>query len=130
MALIRLSRLDDLISLSQLSQMLQGGEVAAPQRPAITGVGRSSNPPVELSQAAKKKPPAVTDGPANTPLTAETLPHIWPEVLTQVDLFSAGSSIGPAFQQFPGQTGWCYDFPWRIIGSASSARTRPDSIAC
>ena len=87
MALIRLSRLDDLISLSQISQMLQGGEVAAPQRPAITGSGPSSNPPVELSQAAKKKPPVVTDGPANTPLTAETLPHIWPEVLTQVGPF-------------------------------------------
>jgi DNA polymerase-3 subunit gamma/tau len=87
MALIRLTRLDDLISLSQIAQLLQGGEVNAPQRPTGPGATPAAARPTELSEAAKKKPPALVDAPSSTPLTAETLPHIWAEVLTQVGPF-------------------------------------------
>jgi DNA polymerase-3 subunit gamma/tau len=87
MALIRLTRLDDLISLSQMAQMLQGGEIQASSRPTTPGLPTSAPRPAELAEAAKKKPTAATDGPTSTPLSVETLPHIWAEVLTQVGPF-------------------------------------------
>jgi DNA polymerase-3 subunit gamma/tau len=84
MALIRLSRIDDLVSLSQLAQVLQGDRVATPSPPP-----RPSTPsllaarPVE-PEPAKKKPPELNAEPANRPITPETLRDVWSEVLAQV----------------------------------------------
>ncbi len=85
MALVRLSRLDDLVSLAQLAQMLQGGDVgsatpAAP-RPAVPAFAARV---VEPPEGAKKKSPELSDGPATSQLTAESLPQVWAEVLAQV----------------------------------------------
>jgi DNA polymerase III subunit gamma/tau len=79
MALVRLGRLDDLVSLSQLAQAFaQGRSGAAPTapRPATT-------PPPE---AVKKKPLTAVETPAPAgqwKLTTENLPLIWQAILAQ-----------------------------------------------
>jgi DNA polymerase-3 subunit gamma/tau len=79
MTLVRLGRLDDLVSLSQLAQWLgQGGPPRANGGPAAR---------VAPPEGVKKKPPAVPESAALTaeclPLTAETLPQVWQAVLAQ-----------------------------------------------
>ncbi len=87
MALVRLTRLEDLISLAQMAQMLQEGEAPA-ERPRSTGSPPSAAArPLDLSEAAKKKPADGTNGPILTALIPETLPEVWAEVLTQVGPF-------------------------------------------
>jgi DNA polymerase-3 subunit gamma/tau len=86
MAIIRLSRLDDLMSLSQLAQMLQGADGAPTPRPAAPPslAAARPSPPADL---AKKKSSEVGDAPNKTPLTNDNLRHVWSEVLTQVGPF-------------------------------------------
>jgi DNA polymerase-3 subunit gamma/tau len=93
MALVRLSRLDELVSLAQLSQMLQGGEPTtgqpAPRSNSGTPVALPSETlrSVELAEAVKKKSSDLSDGTggdAVTPLTPESLPQVWAEILAQV----------------------------------------------
>jgi len=79
LALVRLSRLEHLVSLSQLSQALgQDGSVPKPRSPAPTGA-------VAPPEAEKKK---VTGAPesecSQTPLVAETVTLVWSQVLSQV----------------------------------------------
>jgi DNA polymerase-3 subunit gamma/tau len=90
MALVRLSRLDDLLPLAQLAQWL--GQPAGPAaNPAAPAASRAR--PVLPPEAAKKKPPGngteplPSGGPVT--LTAENLPQVWEEVLTQVGQFLA-----------------------------------------
>jgi DNA polymerase III subunit gamma/tau len=80
MALIRLSRLENLLSLSQIAQMLQGadGPVSAPPTSAL----RTSIP-----EPAKKKPTADPNESGHVALTADALPQVWAEVLTQMGPF-------------------------------------------
>ncbi len=80
MALVRLSRLDGLVSLSQIAQLLQGG-VELPAAPAPPA--RMIAAPEQKKNVSEVKSP-VAAPPVNTPLTAETLPQIWPEVLAQI----------------------------------------------
>jgi DNA polymerase III subunit gamma/tau len=95
MALVRLSRLDDLVSLSQLAQWLKQGEgLPGPQRgPARVASSPSaavlSRPPEAAlpPEGVKKKPANGTDKPSAlgpTALTAENLPQLWSQVLAQV----------------------------------------------
>jgi DNA polymerase-3 subunit gamma/tau len=78
MALVRLGRLDDLVSLAQLAQWLGPNHQAgtAPRAPS----GRLAAPP----EAQKKKP--VTTAETSTPLSLveENLPQLWREVVAQV----------------------------------------------
>jgi DNA polymerase-3 subunit gamma/tau len=94
MALVRLCRLDDLVSVSHLAQMLQGGGDLAPAPP--TSRPTSSTPVAQpttavragsLVEAVKKKssePTDSTDAPSVTPLTPDSLAQVWAEILTQV----------------------------------------------
>ncbi len=89
MALVRLGRLDDLVSLSQLAEQLARGPVAPASRPTVA-------PP----EAVKKKLPAVLPEAAAQPagplpLSAETLPRIWQELLAQAGPLLA-SELGKA----------------------------------
>jgi DNA polymerase-3 subunit gamma/tau len=86
MALVRLSRLDNLVSLAQLAQMLQDGDGPTPSSPPrLAPPAAPVGPrPVGPGDAAKKKPPELTDEPGHRTITAETVAHVWPEVLTQV----------------------------------------------
>jgi DNA polymerase-3 subunit gamma/tau len=88
MALVRLCRLDDLVALSQLAQLLQAGDGPAPSSSPAAGprpvqsqtlAARAADP-----DAGKKKPPEVTDEPTATPLTQQTLAQVWSEVLAQI----------------------------------------------
>lgn len=92
MALVRLGRLDQLVTLSQLSQWLtQPREAVAAPRPAGTSpVARpaaATSLAESVADAAKKKEPISPD--ATTPLTADTLAPVWAEVLRQSGKFLA-----------------------------------------
>jgi DNA polymerase-3 subunit gamma/tau len=83
MALVRLGRLDDLVSLAQVAHWLGGGERRA------AGAG----PP----EAVKKKPPNGAEGPAGlqalprgpVPLSEQSLPAVWGDLLAQVGPMAA-----------------------------------------
>jgi DNA polymerase-3 subunit gamma/tau len=82
MALIRLSRLDGLISLSQIAQLLQGGvELPAAPAPAARAIAA----PEQKKNSPELTPPAAAT-PATSPtgLTADTMAQIWPEILAQI----------------------------------------------
>ncbi len=105
MALVRLGRLDDLFSLTQLSQWL-GQAVSGPARPAPVAQRPESRGPVTLPpEAAKKKPPlsaaepAAAAAPAQIALSADSLTEVWQEVLRQAGTFLAadlGKATPPA----------------------------------
>jgi DNA polymerase-3 subunit gamma/tau len=81
LALVRLSRLRDLVSLAQVTQWV--GQVRAapnqPSQPARTA---------QLPELIKKKTPPPAPEPQeelpNRPLTEDSLPHLWPRILSKV----------------------------------------------
>jgi DNA polymerase-3 subunit gamma/tau len=90
MALVRLSRLHDLVALSELTQWLEKGGVAgapASSRPS------SASPRPAAALAPEKKSPERTAEPLNEAgpviLTEESLGQTWPKVLAQVGNFLA-----------------------------------------
>jgi DNA polymerase-3 subunit gamma/tau len=98
MALIRLGRLDNLVSLSQLAQVLQRGEgLPAAPRPAAANAASAASgvasrrPEVALPpEAAKKKSvngAEPSPAPATLPLTAESKDAVWAQVLAQIGFF-------------------------------------------
>lgn len=97
MALIRLGRLEQLVSLSQLSQALSQ-PLAAPAPAARPASSLPSNPSLRLAdgvaEAAKKKELSTvedTSQDASGPLTAENVAQVWPEILRQVGPMLANS---------------------------------------
>jgi DNA polymerase-3 subunit gamma/tau len=85
MALVRLGRLDDLVSLSQLAQWVGQGQVPT----AKPGVAQSEPAAtVAPPEGVKKKSlvPEPINGTATGPveLTEQSLPHVWPEVVKLV----------------------------------------------
>jgi DNA polymerase-3 subunit gamma/tau len=84
MALIRLVRLDNLISLSQLAGAIGDSSAGGPAEPAP--VGPKPATANWVSDVKKKSPalgePAAVDGPVA--LSPDTIAQIWPEILTQV----------------------------------------------
>jgi DNA polymerase-3 subunit gamma/tau len=103
MALVRLSRLEDLVPLTQLAQWLEPAQSAAlgPSGRSAPSAVRSGPPPVAPPEGAKKK---LTADPETGPrlLTIESLPGIWEEVLRRVgpmlasNLEKAGLPASPA----------------------------------
>jgi DNA polymerase-3 subunit gamma/tau len=96
-ALVRLSRLEDLVPLAQLTQLLGQAENGAPRTPrpqaGTAGVAVAPAPRVSLPpEAVKKKDQNGSEASAAAPqlaLTPESLPQIWPQLLEQVGLFLA-----------------------------------------
>jgi DNA polymerase-3 subunit gamma/tau len=95
MALVRLSRLEDLVALSQLAHWVAGG--GAPSTPAarpklvssqaVTGTDQSPPP---LSSLSEKKKVGDSSAPScPVALTRESLPEIWQQVLSQVGFILA-----------------------------------------
>jgi DNA polymerase-3 subunit gamma/tau len=78
MALVRLGRLDDLVSLAQLAQALTTGGPAEPPKTAArpTAVAPRSEP----AEALKKKTTAGPGPDTLLTLTAETMASVWAEV--------------------------------------------------
>ncbi len=84
MALVRLGRLDDLVSLNQLAQWLaQPG--SAPQPAAATAA-----PPEGVKKKLLSASAEAAAAPATLPLTEQSLPRVWQEVLAQVGPMMAG----------------------------------------
>jgi DNA polymerase-3 subunit gamma/tau len=90
MALVRLGRLDDLVSLAQVAQWLSQPQAA---RPAPAATPARPAPTALPPEAGKKKPVAAAETAAATPspLTAESLPQVWQQVLAQVGGMLAGA---------------------------------------
>jgi hypothetical protein len=86
MAIVRLTRLEDLVSLSQLAQILQGSEVGS-EPASKASVPASLAARAAEAEAAKKKPSEPDDKLAGQPLTPETVKRIWTEVLNQIGPF-------------------------------------------
>jgi DNA polymerase-3 subunit gamma/tau len=91
MALVRLGRLSDLISVSQLAQAVTKGQVAL----APTGLGGDSASKKKWVSEPNAPNPSVIPGSAAAPveangkteLTEQTLPAIWEQVLTRQGQF-------------------------------------------
>jgi DNA polymerase-3 subunit gamma/tau len=91
MALVRLGRLDDLVSLGQVAQWLaQPGSAPVGQASRLSSL-TTGGTPVPPPEGVKKKPlmaavEALPESPppAGLPLSEETLPRVWQEVLAQV----------------------------------------------
>ncbi len=101
MALVRLSRLENLVSLAQLSQLLtqDGMHSSVPSRLASVQASPAAAPPAAarpVVEPPEKKKPAdgiLTDNnaqpAASVPLSAETLRLVWSQVLAQLGPFLA-----------------------------------------
>jgi DNA polymerase-3 subunit gamma/tau len=118
MALVRLGRLEDLVSLSQLAEWLGGGggrQAAGNRQPAVVGAQEPGGGAEQRGVKGREKPPSTppTSGlraatepnprPAPAPppptgsarLLPESLPQIWPDVLAQVGPM-LGTNLGKA----------------------------------
>jgi DNA polymerase-3 subunit gamma/tau len=103
MALVRLSRLEDLVSLTQLAQWLgrEGGGLPTQARPAVANVPPSTasvvTPGSQTSLEKKKEPlePANPFRGDTLPLTKETLPQVWTQILSEVG-FALASELRKA----------------------------------
>jgi DNA polymerase-3 subunit gamma/tau len=86
MALVRLGRMDDLVSLSQVAQLLTqpGSAPAAPARSAGTAAVPPEGVKKKLLTAVAEAPAEPVPAPPTLPLSEQTLPRVWQEVLAQV----------------------------------------------
>jgi DNA polymerase-3 subunit gamma/tau len=89
MALVRLGRLEDLVSLSQLAQTLAKQPVTAAVSPGANAVGGSDALKKKSVSSAETPPRPPTPPPSGrvVELTAESLPRIWPNILAQLGQF-------------------------------------------
>ena len=90
MALVRLGRLDDLSSLSQLAQWLGQPQPARPD--GAKNAAPTAAPPT-LSEGVKKKSLSAaeaTSAATPIPLSEQSLPRIWAEFLAQAGPMTAG----------------------------------------
>jgi DNA polymerase-3 subunit gamma/tau len=92
MAVVRLSRLDDLVSLAQLAQWAASREVppatagGPPRAPQVAPQLAVKAEKLAPADSEKKNEPAVTSSPSSGPsgsLTPEFLIDIWPQVISE-----------------------------------------------
>jgi DNA polymerase-3 subunit gamma/tau len=119
MALVRLGRLDDLISLSQLAQVFNQPTGAVPPRvtpPTLPNPAGTQGKLVEPPEAAKKKGTVVPE-PANSSteiaLTPESRAQVWQEILAQVGPMLAGDLAKVEFVAISGPNTLVLHFPAR-----------------
>ncbi len=129
MALVRLGRLDDLVSLTQLGQWLSQPGSAPPSRPSAASV-RPVAPPEGVKKKTlsaaeslsarddvKESPPrestSVSAIAAPRSLTSESLPEIWAEVLTQIGRMTASHYEKASLPAISGPNALVLRFPTR-----------------
>ncbi len=100
MALVRLGRLDQLVSLAQLSQWLSQQKSAPANGPSTSG---PVNGPVRVAppEGVKKNSRAAPDGPTGPVLlTPETLPQVWAQTLQDLkDSGLVGATLVPELKK-------------------------------
>jgi DNA polymerase-3 subunit gamma/tau len=87
MALVRLGRLDDLASLTQIAQWLGQPHEPRPTGSRSTPISHPSPVAAVPPESVKKKPlsaPETASAAGPLPLSEDSLPRIWQEVLTHV----------------------------------------------
>jgi DNA polymerase III subunit gamma/tau len=97
MALVRLGRLDDLVSLAQVAQWLTQPQAAKTETAARPGTAPLASRPAANAappEAVKKKLTGDPDAPA-VPLTADSLGSIWSQLAAQLPAFF-GNALGKA----------------------------------
>ncbi len=124
MALVRLGRLDDLVSLTQLAQAAAAGQVAA-----ASGLG--------AAEIAKKKPltaaemPLAPSAPASPPsrisLTTDSLPSLWAQVLAQLGQIHRNDLENGGFPAISGPNALVIRFPPRY-NAARDRCQEPEKI--
>lgn len=118
MALVRLSRLENLVSLSQLTDLLSRCDAAprraAPPTPAapVAGAAKARSAVPHLPETpAPRRQPAAAEEPAATELTEESLPAVWPHVLAQIGPLYAASLKKADFPAISGPNTLVFRFP-------------------
>jgi DNA polymerase-3 subunit gamma/tau len=117
MALVRLSRLDDLVAVTQLARLVSEGDgtptaergtKATSPRPSL-----AAPRPVEPPEGVKKKSPlsGAEPAPATRTLSEETLPQLWPEILAQLGGFLGTHLEKAGLPAISGPNGLVIRFP-------------------
>jgi DNA polymerase-3 subunit gamma/tau len=125
MALVRLGRLDELLSVSQLVQQLSGELGQAAARPGASG------PAVSPPEGLKKNYPSAAPEPSaaeTLPLTPEKLPEIWARVLQQVGAMLASELNKANLPAISGPNALVIRFP-EEYNQAKEHCQAPDRIA-
>jgi DNA polymerase III subunit gamma/tau len=107
MALVRLARLEDLVSITQLAQLLasSGGEV----RKAAPTAARTTLPPEAVKKKLNGAEPLAANG--SRALSAATLQPVWQEVLAQVGPMFSSKLQGAGFPAIIGPNTLVLSFP-------------------
>ena len=134
MALVRLGRLEDLVSVSQLAEALANGSRAAPaQGPAAADLSKkktvtSAERGVGEVGAQARAAPAAPSPSTPTELNTHALQTLWPQVLAQAGQFLRANLEKSAFPAISGPNALVLRFP----GGYNASRDRcqdPDNIA-
>jgi DNA polymerase III subunit gamma/tau len=135
MALVRLGRLEDLVSVTQLAQALANGSRSAAAEPQGMNQDLSKKKSLtgaDASAPATPVPPPATSFPsrASVPvqLNAHSLQTLWPNVLAQAGQFLRANLEKSAFPAISGPNTLVLRFPPRYNGSRDRCQD-PDNIA-
>jgi DNA polymerase-3 subunit gamma/tau len=92
LAVVRLGRLAELVSLTELANAIRSPDTTIPQLTAKSTVASAQPAKIDLAaDSVKKKPDAVSDAtaPSSRQLTADSLSAIWAEMLSQLGMLFA-----------------------------------------
>jgi DNA polymerase-3 subunit gamma/tau len=112
MALVRLSRLEDLVPLTQFAQWLNGGDAGTPKTPvtrqsADTETRASGNTTAPVAAVPRPRTPASS----TAPLTETNLAEVWSQVLGQLGPIHAGHLGKAAVPALAGPSSLVVRFP-------------------
>jgi DNA polymerase-3 subunit gamma/tau len=110
MALVRLGRLDDLVSLTQLAQVAASGQVAAPSGLSAADIAKKK--PLTHANSAPA-PPAPPPPRQLIGLTVDSLPVLWAQVLAQLGQIHRNDLENGGFPAISGPNALVIRFPAR-----------------
>jgi DNA polymerase-3 subunit gamma/tau len=130
MALVRLGRLSDLVSLSQLSQWL--GQVRLDPRAALAPPPGAPAVRANLADSVKKKP-LTAEPPSDTEasqgeLTPEAWPRVWPQIVGVVGAMMSSELAKAGTPAILGPNSLVFRFP-RAYNQAREFFQRPERLA-
>ncbi|MFO0844344.1 MAG: DNA polymerase III subunit gamma/tau [Gemmataceae bacterium] len=130
MALVRLGRLSDLVSLTQLAQWV--GQVRLDPRSALAPLAGGAQPALpRLTDTVKKKPLSdepLADPPSPSEVTAETWPIIWPKLVGLVGAMLSSELAKAGTPAITGPNSLVFRFPV-AYNQAREFFQKPDRVA-